>query len=270
MARGLKIGGGILAVIVIAIVGVFIYIYSNLDSLVKDAVEDYGPRFTGVSVKLDKVELSPENGIGTLSGLIVGNPPGYSTDSAFRLGSISMALDIRSLTSDTIVIRSIEIDSPNVTYEFGEGGSNIDAIGKNVENAAGGPGEQTPQEESGSGKKMIVEHLVIRNGRVSVSHPLLKGERLGAALPPIELRDIGKGKPGGATPAEVVDRVMDAMERQVAAAVGSTDIENMLRDVTKGAEGAVRGVIGGAGGGVRGLEDATKGTGDTLKNLFGR
>ena len=110
MSRGFKIVGGILAVIVIAVVGFFVYVYSNLDSIVKDAVEEYGPQYTGVSVTLAKVELAPESGQGKLSGLIVGNPQGYQTDAAFKLGSISMNIDLGTITEDTIVIKSIVID----------------------------------------------------------------------------------------------------------------------------------------------------------------
>lgn len=270
MSRGLKIAGGVLAVIVVAIVGVFIYVYSNLDSIVKEAVEEYGPQYTGVKVTLDKAELSPENGNGKLSGLVVGNPLGYATDSAFRLGSISLSLDLKSLTSDTIVIKTIEIDGPDVTYEFGAGGSNIDVIGKNVEKAAGAPGESTPQEQNAPAKKMIVENLIVKNGRVSVSHPLLKGKKVGSALPAIHLKDIGKDKKEGATPAEVVDKVMDALEKQVAAAVSTSGVQNMLKDLSGNAEGAIKGVIEGAGGGTKSIEDATKGAGDSLKSLFGK
>ena len=276
MARGLKIFGGILAVVVIAIVGIFIYVYSNLDSIVKDAVEKYGPQYTGVAVKLDKVELSPENGQGKLSGLMIGNPKGYKTDAAFRLGSIAMVIDIKSLTSDTIVIKSIAIDAPDVTYEFGDGGSNIDVIGKNVEKAAGGSGGGAAEKKpAASGKKepekkMIVESLVITNGKVSVSHPLLSGKKIGSALPTIRLKDIGKNKKDGASPAEVVAKVMDALEKQIGSAVGASGVNNMLKDLGKGAEGAVKGIIEGAGGGAKGVEDAAKGAGDTLKNLFGK
>jgi len=270
MGRALKIGLGAVGLVVIVVVGLFVYVYSNLDSLVKDAVEDYGPRYTGVTVKLDKVELSPENGQGKLSGLLVGNPAGYGTDSAFRLGSIDVSIDLQSLTSDTIVIRSIVIDGPDVTYEFGEGGSNIDVIGKNVEKAAGPPGKETPTEEKGPGKKMVVESLVITNGRVSVSHPLLKGKRLGSSLPAIRLKDIGKDKKDGATPAEVVDKVMDALEKQIAAAVGATDVNDMVKGLSKGAEDAVKGVMQGGGDSMKGVEDAAKGAKDTLKNLFGK
>lgn len=274
MSRGFKIVGGILAIVVIAIVGVVVFIYSNLDSIVKDAVEEHGPRYAGVSVKLAKVELSPENGEGKLSGLIVGNPEGYQTDSAFKLGSISLNIDISSLTGDTIIIKSIVIDKPEITYEFGEGGSNVDVIGKNVEKAAGPPGEKTPAEKKGPGKKMIVESLVVSNGNVSVSHPLLKGKKVGSDLPTIRLKDIGKDKEGGATPAEVVDRVMDAIEKQVGVAVGASGIDNMVKDLTKGVEDAakdaMKNVTGGSGGAAKSVEDAAKGAGDGLKKLFGK
>ena len=93
MSLGFKIVGGVLAVVVIAIVGAAVSIYSNLDSIVKDAVEDYGAQYTGVSVRLKKAELSPENGEGKLFSLIVGNPAGFKTDSAFKLAIISMILE---------------------------------------------------------------------------------------------------------------------------------------------------------------------------------
>ena len=269
MSCGFKIVGGMLAVVIIAIVGVLVFIYSNLDSIVKDVVEDYGPKFTGVTVKLAKVELSPENGEGTLSGLIVGNPSGYKTESAFNLGSISMKLDTSSLTSDTIIIKSIVIDKPEITYEFGDGGSNVDVIGKNVEKAAGG-GAREEKKNDDPGKKMIIESLIVSNGNVSVSHPLLQGKKVGSALPTIRLKDIGKDKKGGASPAEVVDKIMDAIEKQVGASVGGLNIDGMVKDLTKGVEDAskdaMKNVTGGGDGAAKGVEDAAKGAGDGLKN----
>ena len=274
MSRGFKIVGGILAVVVVAIVGVVVFIYSNLDSIVKDAVEEYGPQYTGVSVKLAKVELSPENGEGKLTGLVVGNPKGYLTDSAFKLGSISMNIDISSLTSDTIIIKSIVIDKPEITYEFGDGGSNVDVIGKNVEKAAGGGGAKEEKKSEEPGKKMIIESLIVSNGNVSVSHPLLQGKTLGSGLPTIRLKDIGKDKKDGASPAEVVDTIMNAIEKQVGASVGGLNVDGMVKDLTKGVEDAakdaLKNVTGGADGATKGVEDAAKGAGDSLKKFFGK
>lgn len=268
MGRGLKIGLGVLAVVVVVFVGAIILVYSNLDGIVKEAVEEFGPQFAGVPVTLQKVELSPENGRGKLTGLFVGNPPGYKTDGAFKLGSVSVDIDLSSLTSDTIVIRKVEIDGPDVTYEFGDGGSNVDVIASNVEKAAGGPpggsgssgkassggasGGSEGKDSGGPEKKMIIESLVITNGRVSISHPLLEGEKIGSALPTIRLKDIGKNKNGGATPAQAVDAVMDAMEKNIATAVSTSGVNDLLKGVAKGVEGVAKEAEG------------------VLKNLFGK
>ncbi len=245
MVRGFKIFGGLIAVVVFAVVGAVIFVYSSLDSIVKDTVEDYGPRFTGVSVTLDKVELSPESGVGLISGLIVGNPSGYQTEAAFKLGTIAMHIDLRSVTSETILIKSIVISGTDVIYEFSDGESNVDIIGRNVEKAADGSKPDEPKKNEGPGKKMVIESLVIINGKVSVSHPLLKGKKLASRLPTIRLKDIGKDKKDGASPAEVVNKIMDALETQVSVAVGATDINNMVMGLTKGAENAANGATDG-------------------------
>jgi len=66
--------------------------------------------------------------------------------------------------------------------------------------------------------------LVIRGGKVAVSAKLLQGQELGADLPEIELRDIGKDK-GGATPAEVVEQVIASLSKGVGGAIGALDLD---------------------------------------------
>mgnify|MGYP001979074977 CR=1 FL=1 len=53
-------------------------------------------------------------------------------------------------------------------------------------------------------------------------HARGKGKKLGSGLPTIWLKDIGKDKKGGATPAEVVNKIMETIETQVSIAVGAT------------------------------------------------
>ena len=230
MSRRFKIMGSILAVVIIALVGFLIYVYSSLGSILKDAVEEYGNRYTGVSVTLAKVQLAPESGQGELSGLVIGNPQGYQTDAAFKLDRISINIDLRSITEETIVIKSIVIDGPSVTYEFGNNGSNVDRIGKNVEKAAAESSSREPKQGDDSSKRMVIESLVISNGKVAVSHPLLKDKKLASHLPTIRLNDIGKNKKDGATPAEVVNKIMETIETQVSIAVGATGVLRKLFD----------------------------------------
>ena len=222
--------GGIVAVLGIVLL---LSVWASLDSIVKKAVESVGSSATGAEVTLNDVSISLTSGQASMNGLTVGNPPGFVTDSAIRLGGIKVVLDTSTVTSDTIVIKEVVIDGPQVTYEVGaDAGSNIGAIQANVDKFAGGdaskPAAAKP-EDAGGGKKFIIERLTIREGRVEVAATFLGNNKLGADLPAITLKDIGKSS-GGATSGEVAAEILDAITGKVIAAVGKLDLDKLAKD----------------------------------------
>lgn len=271
----------ILGVVVIVVVGAAIFfLYSNLDSLVKTAVEEIGTQATGAKVSLSSVELSPTDGKGSMRGLVVGNPSGFKTDHAVQLGEISVSVDVATLTEDTIVVKEVVIGGPEVIYEMGGEGSNLDTIKSNVESfaqsAGGGGSGGSGSSESGSEKKIIIEDLYIRDGKVSVSAPFLGGKSLGAPLPDIHLEDVGKDE-GGASPAEIAAQITDAITGSAGKAVGS--IGELAGKITGGVAGAASAITKGAASGVEkgaeaakgakdALEEGAKGVGGAIKGLF--
>ena len=116
------------------------FVVLNINPIVKESVQTFGSDVTKVAVVLNEVDISPWSGKGKLAGLTVGNPKGYQTDSAFNLGLVSVNLDVGSVTDDTVVIHEVVIAGPQVTYELGPGGSNIQVIQENVEDFIGGKG----------------------------------------------------------------------------------------------------------------------------------
>ena len=267
MKKGLFIGVGAIAAVVI---GVLVFVVSGLDVLVKEAVETIGTEATQAQVSLDKVEISLKSGAGALSGLTVGNPKGFNTPTAFKLGGISVKLDIGSIGNDPVVIEEITINKPQVTYEVGAGGSNIDAIQKNVDAYAkkfsSGGGEKS--KSGGEGPKLIINHLYIRGGKINVSATFLKGKALSTPLPDIHLKDIGK-KEKGASPAEVVNKVIGSMTKGAGSAVGALNLDKMMESVTKGAEGAAKAATEGAKSVGESIGKGMGEAGSSLKKLFG-
>lgn len=242
---------GVVVVIVLIAAGIY-WFASNLDSFVKTAVEEYGSKATKTKVTLDSVKLSLTEGKGRLTGLTMGNPEGFKSDSAMTLGEISVALDTASLGSDIIVIKEIDVGAPKVTYEIRQGGSNFDVIRKNVDAYAGSSGGSGSSE---GGKKLVIENLYIRDGKVNVSAAALAGKSVGAPLPTIHLKDIGKDS-GGATPAEVADKVIKAISSGATKAVGTLDLDKLMG----GATGAAKDVI----------DKGKEGVGGTLNKLLGK
>ena len=132
MKRVFVYGGIALGAVVALIIVAAIFIFSSLDGIVQAAVEKFGTEIVGTNVELADVKISVTSGERALRGLVVGNPAPFETDSALNLGEISVSIDPTTITSGTIVIKKIAIGSPEITYELGSGGSNIDAIQKNV------------------------------------------------------------------------------------------------------------------------------------------
>lgn len=285
----------ILIAVVVAVlgaVGVFMYVLSSLDGLIREAVQTYGSEMTKAKVTLAKVEIDLTSGQGSLRGLSVGNPQGFKTPSAFDLGAISISIDTSTVADDTVVIKEIVIDSPVITYEVGADGSNIDAIQRNVEAYMakfGGGGAETA-DGGGEGPKMIIDDLYIRGGEVNVSATFLDGKTLGSVLPDIHLEDIGREEEG-ASPAEIAEQIIAAITDGATGAVSSLGLEDMmnsagealegvaegagemLEGVTEGGGEALEGVAEGAGEALEGageaLEGAAEGAGEALQNLFG-
>jgi len=268
----------VVALVVIA-GGAAYYLLSNLDSLIKEAVEKYGTEITKAEVALNKVELSPTSGEGALHGLKVGNPAGYKTDSAFRLGTVSVNVDTATITEDPVVIKEIVVDGPEVTYEMGgDAGSNVDQLKKNVEDYVDPGGGES--KDSG-GPKLIIENLYIKNGKVNVSATALGGKKLGSSLPDLHLKDIGKEKKG-ATPGEVAQKIMDSLSGGIGQAVSGLGLDKLKGAVTEGVDKAKKALeegagdvtkkiqegAGGTGGAGEGIKEGVEGAGKKLKKLF--
>ena len=189
-------------------------------------------------------------------------------------------MDTGTITSDTIVIKEIIVQAPDITYEIGSGGSNLDKLKENadayVKVASGGGGGSA---DSADGKKLIIEHLYIRDAKMNVSASFLGGKKFGATLPEIHLTDIGK-EDNGAGPGEIADQVISAITDSATGALSGIDFGDMAGKVTE----QLGDILGGAGGMASGAADAAKsqaadmmkkatessgGAGEALKGLFG-
>ncbi len=258
MKKLAMIGGVILVLIVAGVV----FLYLSLNRVIRSAVETYGPEVTKSEITLGGINVSPLSGEAQLSNLVVGNPPGFKTPSAFKLGAMRVSLEVGSVLSDTIAIREIIISAPEITYELGPGGSNIAVLQKNVQEFTGGGGKDGSgsPEAAGGGKKVTIDRLLVENATLHVSAAILKGEAITLPLPNIEMKDIGKEKGGqGASLATVVEKVLKEINRSAAKAVAKIDLKGLAEKARKETE-KVRKEAEGAVGGI----------GEKLKGLFGK
>ena len=245
----IRVGLVLIVLLVIAVVAVTL----SLDKIIKKGVETVGPQLTQVEIKLDGVSLSLLSGGGSINGLFVGNPQGYKTPSAIVVGQAGLSLQPASLLSDKIVIRSINVQAPEITFEGDLKGNNISKILENIEAASGGGGgtpSAQPAPASGPSKKLQVDDFVIAGGKIKLSTGLLAGKAVTVPLPNIHLTGLGAG-PEGIDAGELTRVVMKAINKETLAAV-----KDALANAGKS---AVTDVVGETG------KDAAKGVTDLFK-----
>jgi hypothetical protein len=221
---------GIGLVFLIAIGGGLYYLYSNLDILIAQAIEEFGSEAAGVPVRVDRVELDLEAGRASIFGLRVSNPPGFKGEHAFTLGEITVDIDLDSLAEQNpIVLDEIRIASPVVYYEFNEARqTNLDVLQSNA--SAGSKNESTTEEAATSGPEthLRIKKLQFSDGRVEADTRAIGGNELEAKLATAALTNVGGSK--GATGGEVGEIVVTELARQTALAIGKDQIGNLLKD----------------------------------------
>ncbi len=196
MTRKWKIALGVLGVLAVAA----LVLGLNLSSIVKKGIETLGPKLTGCPVTVGSVSLSPLTGGGSVQDLVVGNPEGFSDQAALRLGAVRVKVSLRSLLTERVVVEEITVESPEILYELGLGSSNIGCIQKNLEE---GSGDKKAAPEKGPGKKVQIDHILVKDGRIRLGTKLLGGKAVPIPLPDVEMRDIGKDD-GGVSMAQSV------------------------------------------------------------------
>lgn len=240
----------LLGIIALVAIGFF------LGPIVKKTVNTVGPKVTGTRVELDAAKVMPLTGGAELAGLFVGNPDGWTGDKAFYLGNVRVRMQPASLLGDALKVDEVFIDGPEFVYERRLlGGSNIDALLKQIETNMGGPRpaatEPAAQEPAGKPMKFMVKSFVLQNAKMSL---IAGGRTINVPLPTLTLTDLGVAE-GGITADQVATRVLGQVLGQMVNAAAEQVAE-----------------IGGAAlqGGAEGAKDAARGAKEAAQGVFDR
>ena len=225
------LGFGLIVLIAIGIGGY--YVYSNLDELVEQAIEQVGSDAVGAAVRVDRVELDLEAGRASIFGLSVANPMGYEGTNAFTLAELTVDIDLESLVDqDPIVLDKIRIEAPVVFYEANaEGKSNLEVLADNASSASRTSDAETSDEGAGEAEsplRLRIRKIRFAGGRVEADTRAIGGNRTEASLPKAKLKNVGGEK--GATGAEIGSIVVTELGRQALLAIGHDQLDKVLTE----------------------------------------
>jgi uncharacterized protein involved in outer membrane biogenesis len=193
----------IVGVIVVAATGASLVRYLSPERVTRRAIEHYASQAIQARVRLDPVQISAADGTGLIAGFMVANPAGFKAPSALKADLVKVTVDVASLDRDVLVIRTLSVVSPQITYEWNQAGSNLGALLENIRrSAAAKTGEP--------GRKIVIDRIVILGAELSYAAPGNAGQTITVDLPEIRLSNIGRTE-GGATSSQCATAIVEAL-----------------------------------------------------------
>lgn len=210
----------IIAVIVVIVIVAFLILSLTLDGIVKSTIEDTGSELLQTEVRVNNVSISLFDSRGTIDGITIENPEGFSDSAAVKLEAISMKLDLPSLLSDTMVVDSLTIQQPEVHMEQTMEGNNLKALQDNM--------SLSSTDESGS---MVIDYLLIEDGQVTLSTNIGGERSTQASLERFEQEGIGRA--GSNTIKSSVRQILEPVLERAARETIEGDIRDEAEDRIK-------------------------------------
>ena len=202
----MKAIGWLIGILLLVVVGLGVYVVLNSGSLIKTAVETYGPKYLGVDVRLGSADISLTEGTGELRGLVIGNPEGFDGPHAFSLGAIKVGLDPLGQSETLIQLRTIEIDSADLAMIAKGTDTNLQALMANLTSDSTSEAAPAADESAGPEPKIIIENFAFTNARTSLSSDILGDKAVD--IPDIRLSGIGE-KSSGVTIREALKQIFN-------------------------------------------------------------
>jgi hypothetical protein len=232
----------VLILVAVIVVGLF------LGKIVKAGINTVGPKITQTTMTVDSVDVSMLTGSAKVKNLVIGNPEGFKAPSAISVGLASVSISPMSVLSDKIVVKSVRVESPEITFEGNPfGANNLKKIQDNVNAAAANfqsplSTNQPPKTAAPAkpGAKLEVDEFTITGGRIHFgTGPTLP-------LPDIHLTDLGTG-PDGITAADLTKQVLSEVVSGTIKAVGNAAV-SVGKDAGKTVGADVNKITTGLGG----------------------
>lgn len=224
----LKISGIVLGVIVILLVVLLL----TLPLIIKNGIYHVGPLITGVPMEIKRVAFNPFEGTLTINEFILGNPKGYSSPYAVKLGHLHVDVGMKTLFAKKLLLERIEVKGVELNYETSVIKNNIQEIQDHVNKLAGADKKAPAKQEKSAERPLQIDFLELRDITAWV---IVKGTKAQAPLPvaPIVMTNLGTGE-GGVTSVMVINDVLISMMTSVSRLIGTDAAINALGGLFSG------------------------------------
>ena len=231
----------IVLLVIVAVVAVVLY----ADKVTKYSVETAGTYALGVETRLGEADLSLLTGSVALHDLEVDNPADFETDKILDCGLCSTQVEVGTLFSDTITVKTIKLEDVKITFEQKGLQSNFDVILKNIEKLQ--KKDSTPtgtKPKKGPGKNVRVDKIEIINASADLKLMPIPGkvDVIPVKLAPIVIENLSTGDDQAVMLATVIQKVFMALAEGILES--GVDLPDQLRKALAGSLGSLEESLG--------------------------
>jgi len=209
----------VIIILVVVIAGAVFYVFSNLDAIVKAAIEEFGSNAVKTSVQVEDVEIRLTEGAATISGLTVANPDGFSLPQAFSLGEILVDINLEKTHKELIAIDAVHIVAPQVFYEINAGrNGSLNILKDNLGMSAGAStgasaGSEPAAGAAGDPVRLDIARFEFKDASLHARVVPLKDKTYDLKLPALVLTGLN-GTPEQIS-RQVLDRLIDHAKKEI-------------------------------------------------------
>ncbi|NGP87067.1 DUF748 domain-containing protein [Fodinibius halophilus] len=191
----------------------------SVDSIVRSNIESTTSEMLETTVKVDDVAISILNGEGSIEGITIYNPEGFSENPAVKLQQISLTVDPYSLLSDTVIVKEVRIKEPELYFEQKVKGSNLNTLSSKL------------KEGSSSGTRAVIDYLLVEDGRVTLTTEIGGEKSVEGTFSKIEIEGIGRD--GNNTMEQVLSQILKPILEEAAQEAIRQGVKDKARDAVE-------------------------------------
>jgi len=196
----------VLVLLIAVIAGGVYYVLTNLDSLVKQAIEKYGSQATHTAVRVQNVNIQLKQASAAISGLKIANPKGFSMPYAFSLDHIATRLDVKAMSKEHIVIDNIVVQAPQVFYEINaERKANLNLLKDNLGGSAKTAAAKPAKQDEAKPLAITIRKFEFAGGVLHAKLVPLKDKEYNLKLPTFQLSNLS------GTPEQISRQVLNQL-----------------------------------------------------------
>ena len=237
MKKALIIIAIIVVLVIGAIAGVVAFGLSQIDTIVKAAIERGGTYATQVDTTVTSVDVGITDGTFAMDELKIANPEGFDTEHFLKLSDTDVSFDLGSIRSQTLVIPTVTVNGIDVILDKGGDPSNYNTILNSLKRFESGDKPQAAPENQ-DGKKVAIDSLILEDINVRVANypgvSIVTGD-VAVNIPKVELQGIGRDKP--MSPAQIANLIIKTVLTAAVENGGGILPADMLGELGNGLKG---------------------------------